>query len=232
MGYDGLSEVGVTVGAISSTYVGSGITQRSSADLTSSGLSVTAPSGYYSSNASVTLSDPYHLAEDIKSGVSIFGKTGTYGGSYTGVGTLLSTYSIGAVSTSSTTAASLSKSMTVNSVGNYDLLICEISVDTKTNGRHASTCQTILMTASSTVGTKDATAIATATLNTKLSSNGTASTRSSTTKYGIYVNTATVSSNNVTLAFYRRYNSTQTGTINGNYTARVYGVNLYSLIGG
>ena len=51
-GYDGIEEVNVTVGAISSTYVGSGITRRSSTDLTASGATVTAPSGYYSSSAS------------------------------------------------------------------------------------------------------------------------------------------------------------------------------------
>lgn len=52
-GYDGLSQV--SVGAISSTYVGSGITQRSSSDLTVSGATVTAPSGFYSSNATKTV---------------------------------------------------------------------------------------------------------------------------------------------------------------------------------
>ena len=51
-GYDGLSQVSVSVGAISSTYVGSGITQRSSSDLTASGATVTVPSGYYSAQAS------------------------------------------------------------------------------------------------------------------------------------------------------------------------------------
>lgn len=49
-GYDGLSSV--EVGAISSTYVGSGITTRSSSDLTASGATVTAPAGYYSAAAS------------------------------------------------------------------------------------------------------------------------------------------------------------------------------------
>ncbi len=48
-GYDGLDEV--TVGAISTTYVGSGITRRSSTDLTASGATVTAPAGYYASQA-------------------------------------------------------------------------------------------------------------------------------------------------------------------------------------
>lgn len=50
-GYDGIEEVDVTVGAISSTYVGSGITRRSSSDLTASGATVTVPSGYYSVQA-------------------------------------------------------------------------------------------------------------------------------------------------------------------------------------
>ena len=49
-GYDGLSSV--EVGAISSTYVGSGITTRSSSDLTVSGATVSVPAGYYSSAAS------------------------------------------------------------------------------------------------------------------------------------------------------------------------------------
>ena len=55
-GYDGLDEVSVSVGAISSTYVGSGITRRSSSDLTASGATVTVPSGYYSSQASKAVS--------------------------------------------------------------------------------------------------------------------------------------------------------------------------------
>ena len=51
-GYDGLSKVSVSVGAISSSYVGSGITRRSSSDLSASGDTVSVPSGYYSNNAS------------------------------------------------------------------------------------------------------------------------------------------------------------------------------------
>lgn len=49
-GYDGLSQV--SVGAISSTYVGSGISRKTSDDLTASGATVTAPAGYYSAAAS------------------------------------------------------------------------------------------------------------------------------------------------------------------------------------
>ena len=52
-GYDGLSTV--TINAISSTYVGSGIATKSSADLTASGATVTAPAGYYATAATKTI---------------------------------------------------------------------------------------------------------------------------------------------------------------------------------
>ena len=55
-GYDALSQVSVSVAAVSSTYVGTGITRRSSTDLTASGATVTVPSGYYSSQASKSVS--------------------------------------------------------------------------------------------------------------------------------------------------------------------------------
>ena len=42
----------VNIGAISSSYVGSGITRRDSDDLTASGATVTAPAGYYGESAS------------------------------------------------------------------------------------------------------------------------------------------------------------------------------------
>lgn len=51
-GYDGLDEVSVSVSAIPSNYVGSGITRRDSTDLSASGATVSVPSGYYASNAS------------------------------------------------------------------------------------------------------------------------------------------------------------------------------------
>lgn len=51
-GADTMMEAAVTVAAIPSNYVGSGITRRSSTDLTASGATVSVPSGYYASNAS------------------------------------------------------------------------------------------------------------------------------------------------------------------------------------
>lgn len=57
-------EGAITVNAIPSNYVGSGITQRSSTDLTASGATVTVPSGYYSAQASKTVPSASVVDED------------------------------------------------------------------------------------------------------------------------------------------------------------------------
>ena len=64
-GYDGIEEVDVTVNAIPSNYVGTGITRRTASDLTESSGIVTAPSGYYGNNVtkSITLV-PYAIRPD------------------------------------------------------------------------------------------------------------------------------------------------------------------------
>lgn len=66
-GYDGLSQV--TVDAIPSTYVGSGITQRTSSDLTlvsgRDGRSVKAPAGYYAANGLYNLENGFATVSDV-----------------------------------------------------------------------------------------------------------------------------------------------------------------------
>ena len=146
--------------------------------------------------------------------------------------TLLKTTSLGSISYSSTSAADTGKKMTVTGYNDYDVLIVDVSVDTNTNSRHTSTVSMVYLTGTSNVGTKNTYAVGSNKWNSKLGSTGTGSTRQSTTAYGIYVYSATVSSSTMTLAFYNRYNSNNTGTINGTYTARVYGLKLYDLIGG
>lgn len=177
-------------------------------------------------------------ASDVASGKVFLASDGTVttgtasGGGGGGVGTLLNTTSLGTISSSSTSAASLNISLSVSGIDSYDLLIVESSVNTETNNRHTATVGLIFLTASTTVGTKNGATIATAKWNSKRSSSGTTTTSVSTTAYGIYPNSCSISSGTATIPMYRRYNSTSTGTINGTYTARVYGVNLYDLIGG
>lgn len=59
-GYDALSQV--DVGAISSDYVGSGITRRTGTDLTVSGPTVSVPAGYYASAVSKAVATAQHPA--------------------------------------------------------------------------------------------------------------------------------------------------------------------------
>lgn len=283
-GYDGLDTVNVTVGAISSTYVGTGIDRRDSTNLSASGATVTAPAGYYQSaatktvtsgtagtptatkgtvsNHSVTVTPSVtnttgYITGSTKTGTAVTvsaselvsgSETKTANGTYdvtnlaqlvvnvSGGGssnfTLLGTKTVGTISTTSTTDTDTGQTIVLTGWNDYDLLVCECSVDTKTNGRHAESTRLAWLTASSSVATKNGCTFATATHNTKLSSSGTATTRSSTTPYGVYAKAGTISGSNLTLTIYQRYNSTQTGTINGSYTMRVYGCKIYDLIGG
>ena len=258
------------------------IASKSSSDLTASGATVTAPAGYYASNATKTVASGTEGTPTATKGTvsnhavtvtpSVTNTAGYIsGGTKTGTGvsvsaselvsgsqtittnntydvtnlasvivnvagsstpTLLNTTSIGSVNTTSTQAASLNVSCEVSGINSYDLLIVESSVNSTTNGRHAATIGLIFLTAGSAIGTKNGATIATAKLNIKLSSNGTATSSVSTTAYGIYPNSCSISSGTASIPMYRRYNSTSTGTINGTYTARVYGVKLYDLIGG
>lgn len=334
-GASNMLEGAITINAIPSNYVGSGITRRDSTDLSASGATVTAPSGYYASSASKTvvsgsasapstisgtsasvstgtntltlsktvsvtptvsagyvssgtatnssvsltasvttkgatnhyattsdqtiasgtyltgtqtikaLSQTNLSADNIKNGTTItinngntnvWSVTGTYsGGGGTDRLVLLQTTSLGSLSTSSTSATDTGKTVSLaQSTGwqNYDLLLVDISVDTTTNGRHTSTVTPVILTGTSNVSTKNTYTVGSNVWNSKLGSTGTASTRQSTTKYGVYINTASVSSNTLTLTVYYRYNSNSTGTLNGTYTARVYGIKLIDLIGG
>ena len=183
------------------------------------------------------VTDTTATAADVASGKYFYTAAGvrTQGTSSGGGGnglTLLKTTSLGTLSTSSTSATNTNKTMTVTGYNDYDVLVVDVSVDTPTNGRHTSTVSMVYVTGTSNVDTKNTYAVGSNKWNSKLSSSGTGSTRQSTSAYGIYAYSATVSSSTMTISFYYRYNSNNTGTINGTYTARVYGLKLYDLIGG
>lgn len=150
-----------------------------------------------------------------------------------GGGTLIGTLSLGELSTSSTSAVTIDgKTLSISKVNAYDLVIVEVSVDNPVNNAHLATVSFVLLTAGSTVGTKNGATIMSNKWNAKASSTGVVTTRNTTAGYGVQLNTATITSGTLSMTFYMRYSSTQTGTINGTYTARAYGVKLYDLIGG
>lgn len=74
-GYDGFSSV--TVGAISSIYVGSGITRKSAATITPTTTDQTINAGQYLSGAQTIKGDGNLVPENIISGKSIFGVSGS-----------------------------------------------------------------------------------------------------------------------------------------------------------
>ena len=187
------------------------------------------------------VTDTTAAAADVASGKYFYTASGvlTQGTNSGGGGSdrlvLLQTTSIGTLSTSSTSAADTGKKVTLASTTNwddYDILLVDISVDTTTNGRHTSTVSGVLLTGTSNVSTKNTYTVMGNKWNSKRSSSGTASTRQSTSAYGVYINAASVSSGTLTLTVYYRYNANSTGTLNGTYTARVYGIKLIDLIGG
>lgn len=85
-GYDGLSQV--TVNAVSRTYVGSGVTKKSAATYTPGTSDQNIASGQYLNGTQTIKGDNNLTAGNIKSGVSIFGVSGTYTGSSGGSGSV------------------------------------------------------------------------------------------------------------------------------------------------
>lgn len=111
-GYDGIEEVDVTVSAISSTYVGSGVTRRDSTNLSVSGATVTAPAGYYASSASKSVSSGSATPASSISGTSATVSTGT--NTLTFSKTISNTPQVSAGYISSGTAGNSSVSLTAS----------------------------------------------------------------------------------------------------------------------
>ena len=212
-GYDGISSVGITVGAISPTYVGSGVTQRTSSDLSASTLTVTAPSGYYASAASTTLTDANLTAGNIKKNTTIFGVTGSYeGAGWTKIG---STTEL-TVSTTSTTAASAG-TISIGSAYYTKDYIIYVRIRDK-EGKRNGYCygsDAYFMNYNSANGSTS-TVSAPAIVCYRYNNSALAAT---TGGYGVYGYSISSSG---TLTIRRRYNSTYTLTINSTYLIDVY----------
>lgn len=192
----------------------------------------------YNNETLIDLTDTTATASDVAIGKYFYTSAGVKtqgtnsgGGGDSGL-TLLKTTSLGALSTDSTSAKNTGKTMTVTDYNDYDVLVVDVSVDTLPTHGHTSTVSMVFLTGTSNVATKNSFEVGSNKWHSKRTSSGTESTRQASSAYGIYVYSASVSSGTMTLTFWYKYNSTYTGRIDGEYTARVYGVKLYDLIGG
>jgi len=160
---------------------------------------------------------------------SYAGASVNVGGSGGGLELLL-TYPMGTLSTTSTTAVSTGITLTVPNAGQYPLMLVDVRIDTVASDKHVSTVSYVTLTGNSG-------GPAGATIN-SVARSGEFTYRkgarraidfNSMSLYGIYVNSATYSSGSVRMNMYMRYDAAYSGTINGTYTARAYGVDLFSL---
>lgn len=135
--YDGLGEV--SVGAISSTYVGSGITRRDSTDLSANGPTVTTPSGYYSSDATKSVDTMALPTSADSSAASGYTRKATLGRSTStryinipqGYNEAGGYYTISAVSNGTATGpSSISGSNATLTVGNNTITLTKTDVTT------------------------------------------------------------------------------------------------------
>ena len=159
---------------------------------------------------------------------------GTASGGGGGIGTLLKTESLGNINYTSTSAGSLSTTITVNNVETYDMLMIAISRDSKGNSKHYSTLTSVFLLASTDISTKSTISAVAPKWNAIVSSDGSVRTVYTTSAYGVYISSPTLTTTGTekraNLPVYARYNSTNSGTIDGSYTAEIYGFNIYSLI--
>ena len=138
------------------------------------------------------------------------------------------TYPIGELSTTSTTGTSTGVTITVPNIDQYDLLLVDARVSTSVSSRHVATVSYVLLTEQTGMITPKTGAAASGLWNLRRG-NRSSYISSSKKDYGIYVNVATYDSGSVRLSMFMRYDNIVTGTINGTYTAHIYGVNLFSL---
>ena len=151
-GYDALSSV--TVGAISSSYVGSGVARKSSTNLTASGATVTAPAGYYAEDATKTVASGSATAPATISGTGASVSAGTNTLTLTKTVSVTPSVSAGYVSSGTAGDSDVSLTASVNTRSSSSLSVSGATV-TAPSGYYASSASASV--ASGTEGTPSAT---------------------------------------------------------------------------
>lgn len=178
-------------------------------------------------------------ASDVASGKVFLAADGTIttgtasGGGGGAFGTLLKTQILGDISTSSTNNTDTGITVKVNDIDDYDMFLIECSVTNVINGRHIATIRPFFIYNNGSSGRSPKTTVTMTGGAWILRSNnsGTKYNRAPTSAYGVFPNSCTLSDGTATIAIYTRYSNSYSGTINGNYQCKVYGIKLYQLTG-
>ena len=145
---------------------------------------------------------------------------------------LLATQSLGHIETESTTATEVGAigGFTYNDFEDYDLILCVASTGVKAEGVHYATVCPLWLTGSA-LPTKNGLQNGARIVYQGTSGGGLKSAGGTETSYmcGVFV-TFSTRSGNITIKFSSKYSSSNSGTINGDYTAKIYGVKLFDLI--
>lgn len=141
--------------------------------------------------------------------------------------------SLGNLSTTSTSAVSTGETITIarSEFNDYDALLVIIQKDDAIedipNNNHIATIGITFLYGDSIYTTMNTAYTPTVKYNYKKGGSGDIESRSSNTAHGVYhASSYSGSTQILTLSISMRYNSSYTGTINGDYTARIYGINL------
>lgn len=142
---------------------------------------------------------------------------------------LLLTESLGHLETTSTSATATDKSLTVENINDYDMLIVMIYCNNQTEYAHKASVRPLLFRQQSDAGVAAVSGYAPV-QNYRVADYPYKNTDNN--SYGVYPNNVTISDGVATVPIFMRYNGTYSGTINGDYTACVYGLNFHDLMVG
>lgn len=180
--------------------------------------------GALTAQTSATYTDNGTYDTTLKNSVTV----NVSGGGGGGIGDLILTQPLGTISNVSTSVVDTGYDLTVTGINSYDLLIIIIRTDPQSAAsRHRATTSLVFISGTTDVATKNVATVVTNKQQLRKESNTVMPSVQASAGYGVYPYNATLADNTVTMNIYARRGDTYSGSINGYYTAYVYGVKLY-----